>query len=182
MSIDKDLIYPVFAVVCGLAAAVTDIRSRKIPNSLTGSALIAGLCLHLSLDGWRGLLSSLAAALIAGSIFLFFYVAGGMGAGDVKLIAAASALVGLGNTAPLLIFTTLAGGVMGLVLAAIHGRLLATLRNMLRLAVHHREEGLTPHPELNVSNPATLRLPYGIAIAAGCLLTLYTSTIRGFGL
>ena len=52
-----------------------------------------------------------------------------------------------------------------------HGRLRETFSNMGTLAVHHTHAGLTPHEDLNVKNGATLRLPYGLAICAGCILT-----------
>jgi prepilin peptidase CpaA len=71
-----------------------------------------------------------------------------------------------------LILTSLAGGVLGILLALARGRLRQTLYNVSALAHHHRTAGLTPHSELNVSNDATLRLPYGLAIAAGCTATL----------
>jgi prepilin peptidase CpaA len=172
MTFDRELLFPAIAVAFGSIAAFTDIQSRRIPNWLTGTALLAGLSLHLALEGWRGLAGSLAAALIAGVIFLIFHIAGGMGAGDVKLIAGVAALVGLGHTSFLLIFTSLAGGAMALLLALARGQLLQTLGNVTTLARHHREQGLTPHPEINVRNGSTLRLPYGVAIAAGCMLTM----------
>ena len=55
------------------------------------------------------------------------------------------------------------------------GRLKQTLSNVAALASHHKEEGLKPHPDLHVMNANNLRLPYGVAIAAGstimfCLL------------
>ena len=62
---------------------------------------------------------------------------------------------------------------MGIGLALLRGRLKETLGNMASLAQHHGRRGLTPHDELNVSNTAALRLPYGVAIAAGCCATLY---------
>jgi len=174
MSIDKELVYSCSALVCALAGAGTDLRSRRIPNTLTLSAFCIGIAMHITVDGWKGLLSSLAAALIAGVIFFFFFIAGGMGGGDVKLMAAVACLAGLPNTANLLIFTSLAGGVMALVFALMHGALKQTLLNVMELISHHREEGLVPHPELNASNISTLRLPYGVAIAAGCIITLFT--------
>ena len=168
---DKQFVYPAAATAVALAGAATDIRSRRIPNLITGPAILLGLALHLSLDGWHGLLTSLAAGLICGAIFLIFYVAGGMGAGDVKLIAAAGCIAGLSDAGYLLILTSLAGGVMGLAFAMMRGRLKQTMSNVTMLASHHREEGLKPHPELNVMNVSTLRLPYGVAIAAGCTIT-----------
>jgi prepilin peptidase CpaA len=173
IGISKEFVYPAAATAVALAGAVTDIKSRKIPNLLTGPAILLGLALHASLDGWRGLLTSLAAGLVCGVIFLLFYLAGGMGAGDVKLITAVGCIAGLSNSAYLLILTSLAGGVMGIVFALLRGRLKETLLNVGTIASHHQQEGLTPHPDLNVMNVSTLRLPYGVAIAAGSTITFY---------
>ena len=63
--------------------------------------------------------------------------------------------------------------VMAIGLALLRGRLKETLFNVAALTAHHRESGLTPHPELNVENASMLRLPYGLAIAAGCSITFF---------
>jgi len=173
MPFDKEIVYPASASIAALLGAAFDVRSRRIPNFVTAPAFVAGLLLHLGVEGGKGFASSLAAGLLCGAIFLIFYLAGGMGAGDVKLIAAAGALVGLSNTAVLLVCTSLAGGAMGILFALVRGRLRSTLSNVAVLASHHQHLGLTPHPDLNVRNAATLRLPYGLAIAAGCCITLY---------
>lgn len=161
------------AISCGTMGALTDLRSRRIPNWLTGPAMLLGIILHLLAGGWKGGASALLALLFCGGIFLFFFLAGGMGAGDVKLIAAEASLLGLPSSGSLLLYTVLCGGVLGLGLAVQRGRLRNTLANVLRLTLHHGRNGLQPHPELNVLNQSTLRLPYGVAIALGCLLTLY---------
>jgi prepilin peptidase CpaA len=177
MQLEKELVYPAAASLVALAGAAFDLKSRRIPNFITGPALLAGLLLHFGFDGWHGLLLSLAAGLLCGIIFLIFYLAGGMGAGDVKLIAAVGCLAGLSNIAYLLILTSLAGGAMGIVFALMRGKLKSTLGNVASLAMHHKYQGLTPHPSLNVRNADTLRLPYGLAIAAGSCITLY---LQGF--
>jgi prepilin peptidase CpaA len=179
MLIDKEIVYPATASVAALLGAAFDVRSRRIPNFVTAPAFLAGLLLHLGIDGWRGLAASLAAGSLCGALFLIFYLAGGMGAGDVKLVAAAAALAGLPNVTALLIFTSLAGGAMGILLALVRGRFKATLFNVTVLTSHHQHLGLTPHPELNVRNGNTLRLPYGLAIAAGCCVTLYLQGVQG---
>ena len=163
---DIHSIYLIAACVCAAVSAVFDIRSRKIPNVITGPAILAGLLLHGVLDSWHGLLSALAAGAICFAVFLVFHIAGGMGAGDVKLMAAVGCLAGLPHVTYLLVFTAIAGGVMGVALAVLRGRLRETLSNLGSLLTHHTEAGLVPHPELNVRNGATLRLPYGVAIAA----------------
>ncbi len=166
-----DLVYPAAAMLCAFIGAGFDLKSRRIPNFVTGPAILLGLLLHTSIDGWQGFLTSLASGLLCGVVFLIFYLAGGMGAGDVKLITAAGCLAGLSHAAYLLVLTSLAGGVMALAFALVRGRLKETLCNVLALTSHHSQAGLVPHPEINVLNTNTLRLPYGVAIAAGSSLT-----------
>jgi prepilin peptidase CpaA len=173
MTLPKELLYLVAASVCAIIGAAFDVKSRRLPNLLTGPAFLIGLVLHLSLDGWHGLLTSFSAALICGVIFLVFYLAGGMGAGDVKMITAVGCIAGLPNISYLMVLTALAGGVMAVGLALMRGRLKETLFNVGALASHHAQSGLKPHPEHNVLNASTLRLPYGLAIAAGATITLY---------
>ena len=175
IAFNEQLIYPAAATLCALTGAAFDLKSRRIPNFITGPSILAGLILHGMIDGWHGMLISLAAGLVCGIVFLIFYLAGGMGAGDVKLITAVGCLAGFSNIAYLLILTSLAGGVMAIGLAFLRGQLKQTLLNVGTLATHHSEAGLKPHPELNVLNQSTLRLPYGLAIAAGSSFTLLLS-------
>jgi len=174
----REFLYPAAATVVALIGAGTDIQSRRIPNLLTGPAILAGLLLHSALDGFHGFWTSLVAGLICGVIYLILYLAGGMGAGDVKLITAVGCLAGLNSVAYLLIATSLAGGVMGIAFVLMRGKLKQTMVNMRSLATHHKAMGLEPHPDLNVQNAATLRLPYGVAIAAGSTITLYLLGIQ----
>lgn len=173
-----ETIYALTAFVCASAGAACDIRSRRIPNRLTGSSCLAALLLHGVLHGWRGVGSALAGSLLGGTVFVLFYLAGGMGAGDVKLVAAVCGLAGLSATAGILLGTALLGGVFALVVALWHQRLNESFANMGRLLWHHGARGLRPHPELNVSNPRTLRLPYGLAIAAGAGSSLCSVLLR----
>ena len=171
--LQSDLTYPATATACALAGSVFDVKSRRIPNFITVPFFLLGLAMHLALGGWKQLLTSLAAGLICGLVFLVFYLAGGMGAGDVKLIMAVGCIAGLSHIAYILVLTALSGGVMALVLAMARGRLQQTIMNVGELATHHSHEGLQPHPDLNLGNAATLRLPYALAIAGGSLITLY---------
>jgi prepilin peptidase CpaA len=64
--------------------------------------------------------------------------------------------------------------VFALAVSIYNGRLRETLRNVVNLLQHHGRQGLKPHPDLNLSNARTLRLPFALPIAAGCLYTLCT--------
>jgi prepilin peptidase CpaA len=166
-----EVIYGSAALLCASIAAVCDVRTRRIPNLLTGPAVLLGLLLHLTLGGPGQAGWAFAGGLIGGGVFLVFYLAGGMGAGDVKLMAAVACLAGAHSVPHLLVATAIMGGMLALVLAACKGRLRQTFLNAGALFVHHRAEGLKPHPVLNLQNAATLRLPYALAVAAGCLVT-----------
>lgn len=173
MQIDASFEFPALAALCSVVAACFDIKSRRIPNLLVGPALLLSFVLHLCFGGPRGLLDSVEACLAGGAIFLAFYLLGGMGAGDVKLVACVCSIAGLASVPSILVITGLAGGVMAIVLAARHGRLRQTLVNVAGLTTHHLQHGLSQHPELNVRNETTLRLPYGVAVAVGCTITLW---------
>jgi prepilin peptidase CpaA len=98
------------SLVCAGGGAFLDVRTRRIPNWLTGPSLLAGLILHLVLGGWRSMATAALAGVLAGGAFLVFYLAGGMGAGDVKLMTAVGCVAGLTYVAEILIATALMGG------------------------------------------------------------------------
>ena len=86
---------------------------------------------------------------------------------------AIGSIAGLPHVAYLLALTAISGGVMAIGVALIRGQLRQTILNVGELASHHTHQGLEPHPDLNIGNAQTLRLPYALAIAGGSILTLY---------
>src|SRR6266702_3724035 len=91
--LQTDLTYPATAAACALVGSVFDVKSRRIPNFITIPSFLLGLAMPLALGGWKQLLPSLAAGILCGLVFLVFYLAGGMGAGDVQLIMAVGCIV-----------------------------------------------------------------------------------------
>jgi prepilin peptidase CpaA len=170
--LDQQLMFLGGSLLCAGIGSVTDVRERRIPNRVTGPAIIAGLLLHAISGGWRGLGDSALAGAIAGGIFLIFFLAGGMGAGDVKLMTAVGCFSGISALPLVVIATAIAGAVLALAVGIYNQRLGETLRNVVDLLDHHGRHGLKPHPELSLSNARTLRLPFALPIAAGCLYTL----------
>ena len=161
------------AVLAGLAA-VWDVRFRRIPNWLCFFGLAAGILwngLAPEGAGWRHGLAGLAAGL---GLYLPLYVLRARGAGDVKLLAAAGAVAGPMDCLRLFVLASLAGGVLGLLLAGAHGRLRRTMFNVgwiLNELSHFR----APHrasPELDVRSSAGLRLPHAVPLAAGVALLI----------
>ncbi len=156
-----------------LAGAAFDLRWRRIPNRLTGAAILTALAVNTLMNGMRGLLDSLAACLVAGAVFAIMFFMGGMGGGDVKLMAAIAAFAGLGRLTELLLATALAGGVFAVATALVHGSLGATLRSAFRWVWPRRmAEDTSPDGTRH-----RLYLPYGVPIAVGALLTFYSGVL-----
>ena len=155
------------ALTIATVGAVKDFRGQRIPNWLTYSGLIAALAVRFAQGGWTGLKGGLVGMLLAGGIFFLLFLIGGMGGGDVKLMAAVGAWVGLAQVGVLLIMSAIAGGLLAAGYALVHKRMFQSLRNVVELVRHHLTQGLAPHPILNVQQAGTLRLPYGLAIAIG---------------
>jgi len=165
-----------YLLICAFAFAVVgtveDVRSRKIPNRLTYFGLIAALFLRFFMLGWPGLGAGLTGALVGGGVFFFLFVLGGMGGGDVKLMVAVSAWAGITEIVNLLIAAAFSGGVMAIAVMIYQQRTLTTIRNTMVLIQHHLTAGLRPHPELNVRQAHSMRLPFAPAIAIGTLYCL----------
>ena len=95
MTIDLDQL-SIFSLLIMLAVAIYfDIRTERIPNWLVAAGTVVALTLHAVNSGASGLLTSVGGLSIAMVILLPFYIAGVMGAGDVKLMAAVGAFTGV---------------------------------------------------------------------------------------
>lgn len=166
---DRIIAISVIAVIVAIVAAVFDVREGRIPNKLTYSALVLGILLHAVLGGWKDVLSGLLGAVLFGALFLLFYIIHAMGAGDVKLAAALGCLAGASGSLKLIGSTAIAGGILAFIYMVSAGRVAQTFRNLGSILVFHRHFGLQAHPTVNLGNPEALRMPYGLAFAAGTL-------------
>src|SRR5260370_33162622 len=98
------------AAVIGVAATVEDLAHRRVSNWICGAALLAGLALHIATDGWRGGVSALLGAIAGFAVFLIFYLLGGMGGGDIKLMAGFGAVLGVQRLLEAALWTAACGG------------------------------------------------------------------------
>ena len=164
-------------VVLGLALAisfVTDVREQMIYDVVTYPTIVICLLLRLALVGWRGpnfefsLLSGLIGFAIGFGLFLIMFLMGGMMGGDVKLMGAVGAALGLPGIVYALMFTALVGGLEAILFLLWEGSLLKTLSNAGKRMLHalhiKRLEG--PEPERKY-------VPYGVAIALGSVWAVY---------
>jgi prepilin peptidase CpaA len=98
-----------FVAAVGLftaAAAVWDLRSRRIPNKLTVPVFVLGLAYQAAFAGWSGLGDAAAAFGVGfGTLFVLWLVGGG-GGGDVKMMGALSVWLGFHLTLLVMIVST----------------------------------------------------------------------------
>jgi prepilin peptidase CpaA len=168
----QQIIFAGASLLCASLSSIDDVRQRRIPNRITFPAIAVGLAAHTLGGGWSGLGDAALAGLIAGGVFLIFYLAGGMGAGDVKLMIAIGCLAGLPSVKVVVVATALGAAVFALVVSVRQGRLFQTMLNVGAVLRHHSLHGFEPHPDLNLSREKGLRLPFALPAAAGCLFTM----------
>lgn len=100
------------SVAIGLAASAEDLWRRRVSNLISLAALAGGVGLHAWLGGWSGVGDSLLGGLLGFFVFFVFFLLGGMGGGDVKLMAGFGAILGVEQTITAAIMTALIGGLM----------------------------------------------------------------------
>ena len=157
----------------GITASAFDIRTRRIPNPLTLCAALAGLLFHFATSGAAGAQLS-AGGWVTGLLLLLpFFALGGMGGGDVKLVAALGAWLGPTQTFWLVIYAGLAGGVLGLITAVAHGYLRTAVANVSAMFGYWRAVGLKPVPGFTLDKSASPRLAFALPILVGTVMTLW---------
>src|ERR1700722_2749660 len=159
-------------------AAVYDVLYRRIPNWLTIGGVFAGIALNSFIyRGWPGLRLSLAGLAVGFAAYFILYTLRAMGGGDVKLMAAIGALVGMRDWFGIFLITAIVGGVAGLAMVAARGRLKKTFWNVgfILSEMKHGRPAYVGREELDVRNPKSVGLPHGAMIALGTIVFLVLS-------
>jgi prepilin peptidase CpaA len=166
-------VFGVVALAIGFVACVTDVRTRRIPNLLTFGGAVAALVAHGVVGGWSGVGMALAGWVVGCVLFIPFFLLGGMGAGDVKLLAALGAWLGPGEALWLAIYASIAGGIVAVVIAVTKGYLGTALRNVGNLFVYWWLVGPKPMPALTLEKSDAPRLAYAVPIFIGTVATIW---------
>ena len=139
--------HEVLVVIAGavaLIAAGTDLWKFKVYNALTLPALVAGLAASTWAGGWEGLAASGLGALTGFGLLAVFFIMGGVGAGDVKLLTALGAWLGPALTLRVFLASAIAAGVYALVLSVLFGGLATTALDLFMLADRMRRGDVRP--------------------------------------
>jgi prepilin peptidase CpaA len=163
------LVLKVVLLVLVVAAGIYDLRTRKIPNWLNLSGLILGIGLNVFFLQSHGLVVALLGFGLSLLIYVPLYLVRGMGAGDVKLMAAIGSIAGPQNWLIIFLVTALLGGAAALALVFFKKRLPETLAN-LSVILTELLRGQAPFhkdPALDMRSKRSLGLPHGALIAVG---------------
>ncbi|WP_394841981.1 A24 family peptidase [Pendulispora brunnea] len=145
------------------AAAISDLRYRKIPNTLVSSIAAAGIVHAAAALGPRGAAASLLGAGAGVALLAWPFVRGVLGGGDVKLLGAVGAWIGAAETVRVLLLGAVLGGVLAL------GFLLSLTRSQ-RAGVRRNVASFTV-PSVEHLDRARA-VPYGLALAGAAAWVL----------
>ena len=153
------------------AAAVTDLRERRIPNRVTVFGAGAGIALSAAEVGGFPSSALLGMGVALAATFPLFAL-GALGAGDAKLAAAVGTFLGVQGLFALLIYTGVAGGLMGIASAVRRGVIIPVLIETKNVMVYAATLGR--HGALRTIEDANAQtIPYGVAIAVGAVLAWF---------
>ena len=160
-------------VVVAITACVCDLRTRRIPNALTFGAALAAAMFHVVTGGATGLVASAGGWLLGIALFFPFFALRGLGGGDVKLLGALGAWLGPVAVFHVGLYSAIAGGVIGTLVAFRTGYLLRALHNLAFLGTFWSTVGLQPVEGLTLDAPNRPRLAYAVPMLTGLLVTLW---------
>lgn len=145
----------IFLLLVSVIGGISDWRTRKIPNWLTFGTFFLSLIYSISLLKFSAVGNCLLGFFVGLLILIIPYLMGGMGAGDVKLLAALGSIVGYKDIVIIFFYTAISGlviGVLWLLLRPGHLKFLITTGQVFPV-VDKKE-----------------KVPYGLAIMSGTII------------
>jgi prepilin peptidase CpaA len=169
-----DLVLP---LLFALAMGFTDARSRRIPNYLTFGCALAGLGYQIGVHGLHGLAAGLLGMVLGFGMLVFFYIRGGMGAGDVKALAALGVWLGPWRTLLLFCYMAFSGVLLVIVVLWWRGLLWSQIKRPWIYLVNKlllRSHPTTDRASAPASRLKTEPIPYAVAMAMGMVIICWT--------
>lgn len=154
-----------------IICSATDVRARRVPNSVLLPALLASLFLNSLADGLTGLVDSLAGLAIGLLMLMPFHLLGRMGAGDIKLLGVVGSVLGAWGATVAGLATMMAGAILGIVYLAWLVVKPAVISRVSQLVQRLSGNAEAP-PDLLPGQIGAAEIPYAIAIAGGTLAAL----------
>jgi prepilin peptidase CpaA len=169
------VVFAPLVVMLAVAAAI-DIRSRRIPNALTGMLALIGFLQSFTsghtVTPWQSILGLLSGAALLSALFALRAVGGG----DLKLLAAAGAWLGPKLVFQVFLLEAILGMLIVLISCAIHGRLRLLVNNSVLLAsnIAHVNQLGTDHVQATGESCRSVDrpLPYAVPIFLATVIIL----------
>jgi prepilin peptidase CpaA len=163
------VIVPAMAYACW-----SDFRRHRVPNWLNLSLAVTGLAAQTGYHGWPGLQTGLSGMLAGFGMLVVLWAIRGMGAGDVKLMAALGAWMGPTLTFYAVLAGGLAGGVFALGLIVYRRAWYQASANLgvLLTKVGTIQTAFSEFGSAESMSRTTGVLPYAIPLSMGTLLVL----------
>ena len=153
-----------------MICVITDLKNRKIYNKVIFPSLLVAITSHVVLSGWDGFWMSLLGFFTGLGLLLIPYLLGGMGAGDVKLLALIGALKGTVFVFHTALYMGILGGIMAVIILLFRKGVTQRFYFLL-LFLMGRRYGLKM-PLLISKDTLKTTYPYGVAIGGGAVICL----------
>jgi len=177
-------------VTCGmlipaiLYASWIDYAERRVPNWLNAAILAMGITVQAAFFGWAGVGAALFGTAVGFGVLIVPWLMHGMGAGDVKLMAAIGAWFGPFMTLVAFCLGGIIGGVIAVIMILASGRLwlayahcTTILTKMTRADTIFSEFGSAK----SFGQTSSL-LPYGVPLTIGSIIILIGQTLNWWAL
>ena len=145
----------------------TDLIAHKIYNCVTFPAVAVGLLISVLNHGLGGLASSMLGLGIGFCVFAIVFAFGGVGGGDVKLMAAVGAIRGYPFILNACFYGILTGGILAIAVMIWKGTFWRGLKNIFRLIFSFVIPKLKIEA-LKLSDSE--KIPYGVALSVGVFI------------
>lgn len=145
----------ILLLIISITGGIYDFKSRRIPNWLTFGTFFIALVISIFHFNFNDVIGCILGFLTGIVLLLIPYLTGGMGAGDVKLLGAIGAIVGIKDVILIFVYSAVCGLFLGLIWILFtpgHLKFLITTGQIL--------------PTVDKKQ----KVPYGIALSLGTIL------------
>lgn len=165
-----------------LYASWIDYSQRRVPNWLNASLATVGLIMQGTFFGWSGVGVGLLGLLVGLAVLILPWAMHGMGAGDVKLMAAIGAWLGPWLTLVSFAAGAIIGGIVALVMIFATGRAVHAYVNLQTILSKFRrwETAFAEYGGAKTFGATSQLLPYGVPLTAGTIGVLLTHYFGGW--
>ncbi len=164
-----------------LYASWIDYTQKRVPNWLNAAILLTGLIAQFVFFGWSGVGFGVLGVLIGFGVLIVPWTMYGMGAGDVKLMAAIGAWLGPWLTLASFCAGAIIGGIAACIMIYTSGRTVHALANMqtIRAKLRRWDTAFSNFGGAKTFGETSQLLPYGVPLTAGTWVVLLTHYMTG---